>query len=259
MKKEKAKRKFDPEERVEAIKAGLKEGKTRKEIAAELGYTNWRGMDTFMRRRDYRWDGEFYIPKDWVPGRGRDILPSRVRQVVENLEGENPDPMEAAKKAGFRDMQEMADYMGEMGYVWSADLKRYIPKEESEGKEVVPKETRKEDTEEETTPGPVEAEGNGLGELEKYIPLLEFLASNQSELEEILKNGHAKQNGQIARYTVPGAGKSKTIYMSERTVDLLERFCDSRGMSQRELVETALIQFLLDNGYESEVEKALRP
>lgn len=95
--------------------------KTRDEAAVELGYKNYRGMDQYMRRKNFVFDDKQmqYIP---AINRVSDLkidpksyAPTKVVSIISAFENENADPKVIAKQAGFKDHKEMAEYMKNKG------------------------------------------------------------------------------------------------------------------------------------------------
>ncbi|WP_198430812.1 hypothetical protein, partial [Rhodococcus rhodochrous] len=56
------------DERANAILRGLVEGKTRDELAKELGYKNYKTLDIYMRRKNFKWDRD---KQNYVPAYSR--------------------------------------------------------------------------------------------------------------------------------------------------------------------------------------------
>ena len=87
-----------------------------------------------------------------------------------------------------------------------------------------------------------------------YLPLLQMLSENKDRLLDLLM---PNSEGNIPKYAVPGIPKTKSIYMSDLLARLVTEFSESKNLSQREVVETALIEYLKRYGYQMEVEKLL--
>ena len=50
-------------EKVNIVLEGLDNGETREFLTEEFGYSHWKSLDIYMRRRGFRYDGENYVPK----------------------------------------------------------------------------------------------------------------------------------------------------------------------------------------------------
>ncbi len=63
--------------------------------------------------------------------------------------------------------------------------------------------------------------------------------------------------GHIPKYAVPRVPKTKSIYMSNLLARLVTEYSESKNLSQREIVEAALVEYLKRYGYQLEIEKLL--
>lgn len=106
--------------------------KTRDEAAEELGYKNYKSLDMYMRRKNFRYDSESgqYVPKEnRVDKLNRDpksYAPTKVVSIITAFEEANADPMLIAKQEGFKDHKEMAEYMANKSYEWNAYKNNYV-------------------------------------------------------------------------------------------------------------------------------------
>ncbi len=66
-----------------------------------------------------------------------------------------------------------------------------------------------------------------------------------------------QNGGQVPKYAVPGESTTKSIYMAKRLSHLVENFSNRKNMSQREIVEAALIEYLMRYVYSVEVKVLL--
>lgn len=80
--------------------------------------------------------------------------------------------------------------------------------------------------------------------LEKYLPLLHFLYENRDGLYQLIFG--IKEDGKIPRYAVPGIVKTKAVYMNNTVAKLAAEFSKEKNITQREVMETALIEYLHD-------------
>ena len=95
---------------------------TRDDVAESLGYKDWRGMDSYMRRKNFRYDS---IKTEYVPAATKvesvmkdpkSYAPIKVVSIITAFEEPDVDPKLVAKQAGFKDHKDMADYMKNKGY-----------------------------------------------------------------------------------------------------------------------------------------------
>ena len=60
------------------------------------------------------------------------------------------------------------------------------------------------------------------------------------------------------RYAVPGLVRTKAIYMSDMIARLTAEFSKEKNVTQREIVEAALVEYLQKYGFKNEIETLLR-
>ena len=224
--------------------------KTRDEAAVELGYKNYRGMDQYMRRKNFVFDDKQmqYIP---AINRVSDLkidpksyAPTKVVSIISAFENENADPKVIAKQAGFKDHKEMAEYMKNKGYEWNAYKNNYLKAvgkvEEEEAEPLEAKPTR------EDLP-------DDIGE---YLPFIRFLYEKRDDIYHLLTG--VKEDGKIPRYAVPGLVRTKAIYMSDMIAKLAGEFSKEKNVTQREIMEAALIEYLQKYGFKREIDTLLK-
>lgn len=67
-----------------------------------------------------------------------------------------------------------------------------------------------------------------------------------------------EQEEPIPRYVVPGLVRTKAIYMSDMVSKLTAKFSKEKDISQREVVEGALIEYLQKYGFKREIKTLLK-
>ncbi|MPL69519.1 hypothetical protein SDC9_15264 [bioreactor metagenome] len=221
---------------------------TRDEVAIELGYKNYKSLDIYMRRKNFRFDmkKQQYVPLETrVAKLDRDpknYAPTKVVSIIAGFEEAYADPMLIAKQEGFRDHKEMARYMANKGYEWNTYKNNYV-------KTVGKVEETKVIEETVTTQSPP-------GNIEEYLPFLRFLYEKRDDIYQQLSG--TKEDGKIPRYVVPGIVRTKAIYMSDMIAKLTAEFSKEKNVTQREIVEVALIEFLQKYGFKREIETLLK-
>jgi hypothetical protein len=141
------------------------------------------------------------------------------------------DAKDIARMVGFASHTEMADYMKSKGYEWNVDQANYEERsiEKKPGKLAQP-----------------ESYDSVAVILEKILPLL--------------KNGQDAGNqpsGEIQiipRYQVKGMYGTKAMRMANVLDEMTRRFSKERNISQREIIEVALIEFFQKYGLRNEIE-----
>ena len=96
--------------------------------------------------------------------------------------------------------------------------------------------------------------GGELDQLLRYLPLLKMLGDNKDKLLDLIV---VDSKGIIPKYAVPGTPKTKSVYMSDLLSRLMAEFCTSKNLSQRDVVEGSIIDYLKRHGYKQEVDKLL--
>lgn len=232
--------------------------KTRDEVAKEFNYKNSKSLDTYMRRRNFRYDSK---SKQYVPVESRNIrsksdpktyAPVRVAEIITAFEKADADPRTVAEQAGFTDHKQMADYMKTMGYVWSAQQNNYV-------KEI----GKIEDMEDETKntvinlPQAFDQSDKELqSEMEKCLPLIRYLYENRNRVYQLISG--TQNDGRVPRYAVPGRAATKAMYMSYEIANLVVKYSREKNIKQKDIVEVAFIEFLYRYDYKHEVDTLLK-
>jgi len=224
---------------------------TRDEAAQKLGYKNYRSLDMYMRRKNFKYDSESgqYVPKENIADKlkkdPKSYAPTKVASIITAFEKANADPMMIAKQEGFKDHKEMAEYMAKRGYECNAYKGNYVKTigkvEEKTADEVI-EETEK------TQSLP--------NDIDEYIPFIRFLYEKRDDIYQLLSG--TKEDGTIPRYVVPGLVRTKAIYMSDMVAKLTAEFSKEKNITQREVMEGALIEYLKKYGYKREVDALLK-
>ncbi len=94
---------------------------------------------------------------------------------------------------------------------------------------------------------------DGIGE---YLPFIRFLYEKRDEVYQLLSG--TKEDGKIPRYALPGMTRTKAIYMNDMIGRLTGEFSREKNVTQREIVEAALIEYLQKYGYKVEIEALLK-
>lgn len=168
----------------------------------------------------------------------------RVKQVIAMFE-QGMDAKVIAKKLGFADHRQMANYMKSKEYIWDSARLNYAPLAES--KPVSDEEDRPRRTFERLSNGPI---------AKLPADFLKFLEEHQDVLVELVSN-YATVS-QLPRYVIPGVYTTKSVYMNHG-IDLLTReFSEERNISQKDIFEIALIDFFKKYGYQEQIKLLLR-
>jgi hypothetical protein len=248
--------------KVKEILERLDAGESREEIAADYDYSSWKSLDVYMRRKGFRYDGEGYVPDE---PEEKSIVPKNAgskEALIISLFDSEKDPRAIAKQTGFSDHRELADFMEKRGYSWSSSAENYLQTESTARKEenVTSESTVAEEKEpqmqaEEAVPARFQRlqQPGELAILGEFLPLLRKLKAKEEKLDLLLANG----DGKLPRYGLSGKSTTKSVYMSTKMVTLLEEFSELRNVSQREIVEGALVEYFQNYGFSEETESLL--
>ncbi|MGD8190310.1 hypothetical protein ACQCN2_10040 [Brevibacillus ginsengisoli] len=260
------------DERVNEILRGMAEGKSRDDLAVELGYKNYKTLDIYMRRKNFSWDRE---RQKYIPTYSRldkkDIeisltSSSKVATVISLFKKEGADAKVIAKRLGFANHRDMANYMKSKGYKWSSEERNYLKEYgqiQDEDKTLLansddsaPILPRKETLE---APVPSQRFSEGirteLSQVERFMPLLEILERNRDRLVDLIVPG--AEGGKVPRYVVPGIFVTKSVHMTNTLDQMVREYSKEKNISQRDIFTVALIEFFRRYGYEREVETLL--
>jgi len=255
------------DEKVNYILTALKNGKSREEIADDLNYSSYKSMDMYIRRRNFRWDNKrgTYVPKfgdHEFENQNLTSVSSKAGLIIKLLSDDGNDPKEVANKVGFNDHKELADFMKRQGYVWSTEERNYIhqsemEEDEGESEKIAPETNGKELAAE--IRKQVERQVNVAERIAKFTPVLEFLEENMESLRKIVEvtEDGKDSEGEIPHFAVPGTTKTKSVYMADQLAALVTEFSQMKNVSQRDIFEAAVIEYLRKYGYADAVNSIL--
>lgn len=247
------------DDRVNRILDYLKQGLTRDEVAKKFQYSNYRSLEIYMGRKNFKWDKQAgtYVPvrSPNVSEDGPKTSPSdKVRRVLSELGKEGADLKEVSKKIGFESHKEMAAYMKSKGYEWSGEMDNYVLS-------VCGQAIQGEEQEGNTNQGKVlslqdyELKRSERSDIERFIPMLELLEEHFEQLQGLLVQG--KVDGQLPRFTLPGRFVTKSVHMTDSLDQMVRDFSKEKNVNQRDIFEVALIEFFQKYGFEREVKTLL--
>ncbi|NMM65132.1 hypothetical protein HBE96_21340 [Clostridium sp. P21] len=238
------------DDKVELILKGLTEGKSREELSEELRYKNYKSLDMYMRRKNWRWNQRTENYEEEVPKATFEdnlnqakTIGTKVGRVIDLFDSGVEDPMEVAKKTGFKNHIEMANHMINKNYVWNDELGNYVMKTgklEDKHDKLVTEQTLN-ITEE--------------IDIKQFIPILKVLQNNKDKIVENLTP--ELQTNKIPTYLVPGIATILSAQMMSSLKFLLREFSNEKNITQRQILEVALIEFFNKYGYSYRVKEML--
>lgn len=237
-------------QRATYIQNCLEKGLSREEISKTLGYKSWRGLDIYMRRKGMKWNsqnGKYYPSPSQK--KAYDInthaVPEKISRVISKFDSSWEDPVKIAVECGFKNHRELSSYMAARGYIWSPEENNYIA-----DKKQLPKSTAL------ASQSPLQAditfEERGM---EKYVEFLDILIKNRDRLLSLIQ--HQSSPGTIPRYIVPGVTRTKSFYMSDSLSALITEYSQIMNISQKEIIEAAVIEFLRKYSFKNQVDSLL--
>lgn len=245
----------------------ITEGNDREETAKLMGYSNYKSLDIYIRRKNFYWnsDKQNYFPNksrlDGITLEDSIAATSKVAQVLKLFDKENADAKVIANRLGFADHREMASYMAGKGYQWSMENKNYIKSLGLIEAPVAASEMDSQDganLENNSIMEHVPNDKNSIAEqmnFQQFAPLLMMLQKNKGRLVDLLMP--QSDTGTIPRYTVPGVFTTKSVHMVSPLDIMVRDFSREKNVSQRDIFATALLEFFKRYGYEREVEQLL--
>lgn len=252
------------DERVIEILRGMVEGKTRDELAQELGHKNYKTLDIYMRRKNFMWDRnkQAYVPthtssEKW--DQSKDFMKSSIESTILSLfQIEGADAKTIAKRMGFQNHRELATYMKAKGYKWCSDKKNYV----KEYGKLVDTEIDHNETVTTVSSGNIIEEleersvatrtgRTGSNQMDQYLSILELLERNRGRLIDLIVPG--SESGKVPRYAVPGVFVTKSVHMTNTLDQMVREYSKEKNISQRDIFAVALIEFFKRYGYEREI------
>ena len=148
----------------------------------------------------------------------------------------------------MKDHRAIAIYMKSKGYIWSSKDQNYVLLKGEVSTSFI--QDSENNVEIEINEEICDEALSEFQRLEKLIPMLEMMERNKDKLIELLAINEA---GTIPRYVVGGITITKSLSMSHSLSELVKEFSKEKNISQKEIFEVAIIEFLKKYGYESEI------
>lgn len=231
--------------KVEMILRGLMEGKSREDLSEQLKYKSYKSLEIYMRRKNWKWNSKAGTYEPCKPSITFEdklsevkTMGTKIGRAIELFKSGIVDPMIVAKKVGFINHIDMAEYMKKNNYLWDNEKGNYvaitgkIQNNISEVNKVVMKEA---------------IESLDDLDLKQYMPLLKMLQNNKDKLIDIFNSEIKVQS--IPTYLVPGIPTVLSAQMMSSLKFLLKDYSDEKNVTQRQILEVALIEFFNKYGY----------
>lgn len=249
----------DTVSKVNEILTGLAAGKTRDQIALEIGYKNFKSLDIYMKRKKFDWDNKrkyYYPKKDRTPLAEALKLMNRPEgraAAVLSLLKSGMDMKEIAVQLKFNNHRELALFMKNKGYIWNGNEELYIfcgkdvDKGQTEVNENLSEESNKYSIKNvDLTKGAALMEKN-----ESNLQVIDFLESNKEILYDLIAS-HTN-NAKIPRYVIAGVYTTKSVHMNYGLDQLMREYSTEKNVSQKDICEVAIVDFLKKYGFQNEL------
>lgn len=217
-------------DKVDYILTTLKTNNNRATLAKELGYTNPKSLDIFMRRKGFLYDT---LRKNYIPVKSTELTETtnfgsdkRLRTILSLFTKENPDPKNIAQITGFENHIELAEFMKSNNFTWNDAAGNYIrlqpedPSDSSANIEV-----------------PVDA-----SEFYIYLPLLRKLHENKEKLYKLLD--YEKSNIHIQDINITETTANFNLSIIESLYQQIQEFQEKSDVPLDKILESAIIEFL---------------
>lgn len=241
----------DSEDKIAYIQDSLRQGASREKIAEMMGYKTWRSLDIYMRRKGMKWDTRKKIYAEPLTAAAGSLhyhfnASQKIKSVLCQFSREEADPLQIALQNGFKNHREMSLYMSARGYRWSTELNNYVSSPTPAAVEEVSSENDSADRHEQ--------KDNTVYsyEIKDYRDLLDTLMKHKDSLYSLLLS--AKTPGTVPRYIISGVTRTKSFYMSDQLAQVLNEFSHKFNISQREIIEGALIEYMQKYSFKSEID-----
>lgn len=221
-------------------------GNDRHEVAKILGYKDYKGLQAYMQRHQYIWNEamknyqllEEYLKQmktERVLRKFEDGTSSKPARII-SMFSKKLEARDIAKKLGYESHKTMAAYMKSRGYAWNAEIGNY---ERDSSISIV----ENEDTD-------TEFEGTSDA---RHLDILELLDSKKEKLLELL-NSYSNDDMSMPRYVIGGLCVTKSVHMVTGLDLLIREYSTEKNISQKDMFQIAMIEFLKKYGYKREVE-----
>lgn len=222
----------------------LAAGKTRVEIAKELGYKDVTAIYHFAARHKLKWNPRIQnyeaVNLDGTPIVAiepcEENTAGRAAGIIAMLQ-QGMDIREVSKQFRFKSSTELAAYMKLKGYSWDDEAGNYVKGGGVCKDTVLSSEQDK----------PKGAE---------YDELLHFLHTNKHRLEGLLTQTELPSE-KLPRYILPGVPKVKSINISSSLDGLIQDYSREFNVSQKDIFQIAIVEFFKRYGYKNAVKAVL--
>jgi len=227
------------DEKMYLVQKLLNEGKPKFKVARAVGYNGVDGLDRYAKSMGYTWNvsTKNYELKDST--KTVENPSERIMKILSMVE-KGIDLSDIAKYFRMKGSEELAEYMKTKGYTWSVEKGNYIKKS------IVFNEN---ESNKDAFEG-ADAEYNN-----NDVDIIKLLQANRGKLIEILSY---KSHKVIPRYLLKGMPVTKGFFISVEIDRLIKDFSREKNILQKDIIQTALIEFFQKYGFEQEVNAVIK-
>ncbi|MCM0649717.1 hypothetical protein NBE98_15225 [Clostridium swellfunianum] len=232
--------------KIEKILKLCEAGNDRHEVAKMLGYKDYKGLQAYMQRHQYTWNEEMrtyqlleeyqkQMKTERVLRKFEDGVSSKPARII-SMFSKKLEARDIAKKLGYESHKTMASYMKSRGYAWNAEIRNY---ERDSSISIGENED-------------IDTEFEGTSDA-RHLDILELLDSKKEKLLELL-NSYSNDDMAMPRYVIGGLCVTKSVHMVTGLDLLIREYSTEKNISQKDMFQIAIIEFLKKYGYKREVE-----
>mgnify|MGYP002514809158 CR=1 FL=1 len=241
------------------IVSRLNNGEDKEVIAQEYGFKSSRSMDSRLRRNGYHCPNGFYEKIPTEPIENFNCASAKAEKIAMSL-NEYVDagisiPVDFHKKYGFASKQEMQKYLKENGAIYNPNTKKYEPDKDADAKWVAKQELIQKEQAALRQQMECHPENGTEDSFDAYMPFIQLLYQNREVLITLLTVDVPSETP--PRINVGGEKITKSIYIAKSISRLIDDFHYKTGLSIREIIEVAIVEYLKKYGYEKEIKKLL--
>lgn len=216
--------------KVEYILDSLTRGANRNNLAIELGYTNPKSLDIYMRRKGFLFDSSKI---NYVPVKTAEINESktfntgkRLSTILSLFTNEDADPKRIAEMTGFDNHIELAEFMKKNSFAWNDNFGNYtrITKDEN------------------NSPDNIDTLTIDSSEFFIYLPLLRKLYEHKDNLYALI-NPQSDHSHSID-FKVDNSPNSIQISLSKPLTALINDHLVKNNLDLNKFLELAAMQYL---------------
>lgn len=243
----------------EEIVNRLNSGEDRELIAQEYGFKSSRSMDSRLRRNGYHCPKGFYEKISTEPIQNFNCASVKAEKIATSI-NEYVDagialPTDFYKKFGFTSKQEMQKYLKENGAIYNPNTKKYEPDKDADAKWIAKQDVIQKEQEALRQQMECHIQNGAEASFDAYMPFIQLLYQNREVLITLLTMGETSETP--PRINIGGEKIIKSIYIAKSISRLIDDFHYKTGLSIREIVEVAIVEYLKKYGYEKEIKKLL--